>query len=426
MVSRIWRAPRASAGSSSGVALMAMGCVLALPMARAAAADEPTLVHPIFAQLPDAPEEDAARQAFTAAAGRYQLRPVEIVDVPAPPAPRAPDALHLGILHAQQQAFAEALRELDTAAAEVAATGGAGLSTAELGDLYLYRAMATARADWNAKAATPPTEERTRAYADYLRAATMAPDRAASPTELPPQVVADFQRAVEEIHHRPRGTLVIKGSADAQIALDDGPLMRIAGSISFRDLTFGEHLVRAEELGYAPWGATVSFGQATLEVLIPARAPLALDDATAAAHARRMGARFALVAQPKGGPGTPVEVRLVDAATGALRDAALTSTSAQGGQVDAAVMRLDEEARRLALEQQTAANAPGSSPSTPPATAGAPLQLGPPLLLAQPPARARFSADPPAWARDHWPLLTAVGAVLLTAIVLGAAVSSDR
>ena len=81
------------------------------------------LVHPLYVHLPDAPEEDALRRAFTAAAARYKLRPVEVVDIPAPPAPRAPDLLKIGIINTQKIAFGEALRDLDAAAAEAAATG---------------------------------------------------------------------------------------------------------------------------------------------------------------------------------------------------------------------------------------------------------------------------------------------------------------
>ncbi len=88
--------------------------------------------------------------------------------------------------------------------------------------------------------------------------------------------------------------------------------------------------------------------------------------------------------------------------------------------------RLDEEARRVALEEQTAAGARGAPAPPPPAPAPAPVAMGPLQLLSQPPAKARFRDDPPAWARDHWPLLTAIGAVALTAIVLGATVSGDR
>jgi len=401
---------------------VALAACLALTSTAAAAAEDPApLVHPIFAHLPDAPENDRARQDFTAAATHYNLRPVEVVDVPSPAPPHGPDDARIGILNAQKQAFGEALKSLDAAANEAAATGGAGFSTAELTDLYLNRAIATARADWKAQAAAAPTDERTRAFDDYLRAATLTPDRAPNARELPPQALADLQKAMEIVHKRPRGTLVVKGPGDALVSLDGGALQPLAGGVTFKDLVFGEHLLRVEQIGFAPWGTTIPFGQPSMEIDVPARAPLGLDAATAAAHARRMGAKFALVATPKGGPGTPVELSLIDAATAVPRDAALVATRAEPGQMDAAVMRLDEEARRLLLEQQ---NAPAGTPVTP--VASADNSLGPPLLLTPAPARASFSDDPAAWARDRWPLLTAVGVFGLTVIVLGAVVGSNR
>ena len=384
------------------LALAALGALaLAAPAARAA--DAPPLVHPIFAHLPDAPENDAARERFTAAATHYNLRPVEVVDVQPPPAPRAPDDVRFGILNAQKLAFTEAAHDLDVAAAEVATTGGAGLTDAELGDLYLYRAMATARADWKAQPADAPTEARTKSFDDYLRAATLAPRRTLNARELPPQVVADFQRAVEVIRKRASGTLVVKGPADGQVALDDGALMPIAGGVTFHDLVFGEHLIRVEQIGYAPWGTAVPFGQPSMEIDVPARAALKLDDATATAHGRRMGARFALVASPNGGPGATVEISLVDTRSGTRRDAALVATTGEAGQIDAAVMRLDEEARRVVLEEQTSAGG-----AAPPPVASDPgvSSLGPPLLLTPAPTKMTFRDDPAAWARDHWPLLT--------------------
>ena len=280
-------------------------CALVLTAVATARADEAPLVHPIYAHLPDAPENDSARQLFTAAASRYNLRPVEVVDVPAPAAPHAPDDVRMGILNTQKLAFSEAQHDLDAAAAEVATTGGAGLTAAELGDLYLFRAMATARADWNAQPTAAPTDARTKAFDDYLRAATLAPTRTLNTRELPPQVVADFTRAQEVVHKRPVGTLIVKGPADAQVALDGGPLMPIAGGLTIHDVSFGEHLIRVEQIGYATWGTAVPFGQPSVQIDVPARASLTLDDATAAAHGRRMGARFALVATAKGGPARP-------------------------------------------------------------------------------------------------------------------------
>jgi len=111
----------------------ALLALAALASARAARADEPVpTVHPLYVHLPDAPEEDTLQRTFTAAAARYKLRPVEVVDVPAPPAPHAPELLKSGVLNAQKIAFGEALRDLDAARAEVATTGRAGLSTEDL------------------------------------------------------------------------------------------------------------------------------------------------------------------------------------------------------------------------------------------------------------------------------------------------------
>jgi hypothetical protein len=48
------------------------------------------------------------------------------------------------------------------------------------------------------------------------------------------------------------------------------------------------------------------------------------------------------------------------------------------------------------------------------------------VLVGQPPPKATLGDDPAAWARDHWPLLTAVGVVVVTSILLGVAVSADH
>src|SRR5581483_9787382 len=89
---------------------------------------------------------------------------------------------------------------------------------------------------------------------------TLAPNRTLNERELPPQVVADFKRAQEIVRKRPVGTLVVKGPADAQVSLDGGPLMPIAGGLTIHDLVFGEHLIRVEQIGYADWGAVVPSG----------------------------------------------------------------------------------------------------------------------------------------------------------------------
>ena len=229
-------------------------------------------------------------------------------------------------------------------------------------------------------------------------------------------MLADFRRAVEEVRRRPRGTLTVRGSADAQLSLDGAPEARVAGGITFRDLVYGEHLIRVEEIGRADWGTALTMAAPAQELEIPERTALALDDATAAAHALRMGAKFALIAEPKPGTASRLELRLVDV-MGVRHDAALVPVGAERGLLDAAVMRLDEAARRI---QQL-----GLAPSDL-ATATAPQPAPPPVLLAPEPRKASFNEDSTAWARDHWPLLTASGVVVMTAILLSIVVAADR
>jgi hypothetical protein len=47
------------------------------------------------------------------------------------------------------------------------------------------------------------------------------------------------------------------------------------------------------------------------------------------------------------------------------------------------------------------------------------------VLVAEPPPRPRLADDPGGWARDHWPLLTAVGVTVAAAIAFGLAVGRD-
>jgi hypothetical protein len=401
------------------IVIAALASLAALPARRAAADSDTPLVHPIYAKLPDLAEDDFTRRAFGAATDRYKLFPLEIIDIPAPAAPKAPALVKSAIAKTIKLAFDDALPDFDAALAEIETSGGAGLTTAELGDLFLFRGMAIARADWKALAGTDAASmgtARTQAFADYARAAVLEPARVLNPREIPPQVVADFARAVAEARQQPRATLLVRGDADAEVSLDGAAPLRVAGGVTFKDVTYGEHFLAVTELGRAPWGKRFAIGAGTVEETIPPRAALALDDRIAADHARRMGALFALVAERKPGEGAQLELRLVDLA-GQKRDAALVSTSREEhGALDAAVMRLDEQARRIQQVQLANGAAPPVPVAAPPGTA-------PPVLV--PPSRARptFHDDPLAWARDRWPLMAAVGVVVGGAIVLSVAAS---
>src|SRR5204863_3431884 len=125
------------------LAVIIVAPLLAAQPAVHAADVETPLVHPIYAQLPDLAENEVTRKAFAAAATRYKLQPLEVIDIPAPAPFKTPATLRVTIAKVVKLSFDEALPELDADAAEVAETGGAGLSPAELSDLYLYRAMVT-------------------------------------------------------------------------------------------------------------------------------------------------------------------------------------------------------------------------------------------------------------------------------------------
>src|SRR5881394_3031766 len=89
-------------------------CALTAAASLASAAEQPIpLVHPIYAQLPDAAENDAMRREFTLAAAHYRLQPVEVIDVPGPPPSRAADEIKAGAARALKLAWADALKELD-------------------------------------------------------------------------------------------------------------------------------------------------------------------------------------------------------------------------------------------------------------------------------------------------------------------------
>ena len=139
------RAPSAWSLSATTVAVFT---AIATAVGPARADDPPSIVYPIYAQMPDAPQNDVALAELTRAAARYHLRGIEVVDIPMPPPPQTGAAIKAGLDLVKKLSFDDARKQLDAAAVMAAETGGAGLTTDQISDLYLGRAMAIARADW--------------------------------------------------------------------------------------------------------------------------------------------------------------------------------------------------------------------------------------------------------------------------------------
>jgi hypothetical protein len=235
------------------------------------------------------------------------------------------------------------------------------------------------------------------------------------PRQFPPIVQESWALATAEVKRRPRGSLLVRAPSSALISVDGGPLK--PGLAPIADLIYGEHWIRVEDPGRQPWASVVPLSEMSLEIDAPQTAPLTVEDREAAAHAHRQGAVFALVGEL--GPGRPatMELRLIDARSGTRVDATSLPFPGEAGALDAAVMRLEEQARRARFSEQQ------GGPAEPRSLKDIVVAPVPPPTVSDKP---RFADDPGAWARARWPLLTAIGVAAGTAIVLGALVASDH
>jgi hypothetical protein len=389
-------------------------------------------VHPIFVNVPDAPQDDLARDRFDRAAQRFGLGPVEVVVIDAPKVPEVAERLKTGIGLVTRLDFGRGLATLDEVAADVAASGGAGLDSRALADLYFHRGWAMSRVDFN-PAHVPESSARAQGYADLERAAGLDSHRMVNPTQFPALLAEDWARAVASVRDRDReqATVVVHAAPEAFVTLDGGNPVR--GPATFVGVSSGEHLIHVDEPTFAPWGATITTGRGVLDVSIPERRALTLPDAEAAARARRMGMTYALVAEPRPGQGgLSLDLRLVDQG-GARRDSAIARLAGDEGALDAAVMRLDEQARRLELGEPPGARTAATSvpgglprPLAPVSGVDPPSALPAPVLIAPAPPRPGLQNDPVGWARDHVPLVAAVGVLLATTIILSIGVASSH
>jgi hypothetical protein len=350
---------------------------------------------------------------FSEAVARHRLGPVEGMDIPAPPGPRAPELLKTAATATEKRKWDEAEKALSPAVAEVTSSGGDGMSPAALSELFLLQAITVQKAGWNDLEA-PVTEIAPAAAKEaYLRAAVLAPDRMLERRRYQPLAIASFQLAAAEVKQRPRGGITVRARPNATINIDGGPDQPAPASAT--NLPYGEHFVRVEEIGYQPWSAVVTLAMSTLEIDAPTTAPLVPDDREAARHAQRQGSAFALLSAMKMGPPLALELHLIDAASGQVRDATVVPMEGEAGALDAAVMRLDAEARRIALGVQPDAVKLPSGDLT--------VATVPADRASQGPA---LREDPGVWARHHWPLLTAIGVTVGAALVLGILVGNDN
>jgi hypothetical protein len=373
------------------------------------------ITHPIWANTPEASANDAARTQFEAAAKKRGLGPLEVVAVTSPQNTRTAELFAEGMTALRAANFVLAAAMLGEAATQAMGTGGAGLSPKDFASLFFHQAVAIQLASGATYSEPFTTITPPEAKTAYLRAAVLGAGQNFEEAAGQPLVEASWRLATATIRQRSSGTLTVRAHSHALVSVDGGaPQAPLAIT-----LPYGEHFVRVEEAGHAPWSTTVAVQQPNLILDVPATQFLTYDAGGAAGLARARGAAFALLGQLHLGDKVEIDLRLIDARTGELRDATAVpvAPNADSAELVAAVLRLDELASRTDLTRRAEGN--GAQPNAP-------------LMLAAPPPRIpaenepSSSAPPGSWLQQRWPLVTAIAVAAGTAIILGIVVAKDN
>jgi hypothetical protein len=159
---------------------------------------------------------------------------------PTPPAPaQAPRLVHDGVEHYAALRFEDAWKALERAVAEIDRTGASGLTTGELSDAFLYRALIR------------NVQGDASAWDEFVTAATIDPVRALDPVRFAPRVVEQFERARASVAGQPRVELTIAAPVGCTAVVDGAPAALAL------EVPAGPHWVQTACPGLPPWGARV-------------------------------------------------------------------------------------------------------------------------------------------------------------------------
>ena len=171
---------------------------------------------------------------------------------PAPPGAATTAALvHQGIAQYTALSFDAAAKTLDAAAREADASGAAGLTSAELSDLFLYRGLVKNQLN-----------DESGGWDDLVIASAVDPTRDLDPLVFPPKVVDEFKRARETVGSRERARLTVQAPAGCSVTVDGSP------AIGEVDRVVGLHWVRVTCADRTPQGMKVELtaGATTLPI----------------------------------------------------------------------------------------------------------------------------------------------------------------
>ncbi len=185
------------------------------------------------------------------------------------PTPIAPPSSLSELRHAvaayQEFDYGRAMKHLSAAFAEIQRDGVRGLSSSELCDLFIYRALVR-----NAQG------DRTAAWDDFIQAALVDPTRHLDAVRFSPSVAASFERARTKVMES-RSVLLQAGLANECTLFVDAQERGPIDAISVRA---GSHFLRVECPGYRSYSVKLlvddsqTFAPELVEVKIPDRAYL--------------------------------------------------------------------------------------------------------------------------------------------------------
>lgn len=232
-----------------------------------------------------APIEEVARRAGAAVVDR------------SPVADGVPDTARLlqrGIEAYDALRLDDAWETLDEARALVDRTGAAGLTQAQLADLFLYRGLVKIQQG-----------DLTAYWDELVTSVTIDPVRVLDPARFPPRVASELERVRQALQDRKRATLAVDVPPGCTTAIDGAS----ASAVASAQPLVGSHWVYVACADRAPWGIRVEL---TGDQLAVARnAPLAPPtDDELLIQARTVGARAFVAVEVRSGVGT---ARLVGA-----------------------------------------------------------------------------------------------------------------
>jgi hypothetical protein len=210
-----------------------------------------------------------------------------VIDLsPAPPAvAETAQFLQRGITAYQAIRFAEAQAALDQARDLADQTGAAGLTNAQLSDLFLYRGLVRA-----AQGDEPA------AWDELVTATVVHPTRTLDPQQYAPKVAALLAKVQDSVlRDHPQAKLAIEAPPGCTVVIDGepvaGPVLRVTGP----------HWARVTCGGFEPWATRVDLTRLDAHVVASPKPYARPDDAALLVQARVAGARALVAVEVDGG-----------------------------------------------------------------------------------------------------------------------------